>query len=129
MLFKMILDGASEEERPIARGFLRHIVAGFAIGLLFGGVLFGIMFLMLGKLELHVPVLFIAAVVVQFGPIGGLIGAGIHVTRITDRGKDEDEDDDEQPRGGTKEPAVSVPQAASAARRRPPKASPAPSLA
>lgn len=128
MLFKMILDGASEEERPIARGFLRHIVAGFAIGLLCGGLLFGLMFLMLGKLDLHVPPLFIAAIVVQFGPIGGLIGAGIHVTRITDRGKDEDEDDDE-PRGGTKEPVVKSEDAVPAARRRRPKASPVPSLA
>ena len=127
MLFKMILDGASDEERPIARGFLKHIVAGFAIGLACGGVLFGLMFLMLGKLDLHVPVLFIAAVVVQFGPIGGLIGAGIHVTRITDRGKDEDEDDDESG-GGTKAPAVTK-AAAPRIRQRAPKSSPVPSPA
>lgn len=99
MLFKMILDGASEEERPIARGFLKHIVAGFAIGLACGGILFSLMFLMLGKLELHVPLLFIAAVLLQFGPIGGLIGAGIHVTRIADREKDDDDEDDEPGRG------------------------------
>ncbi len=28
MLFKMILEGAKESERPIARGFLKHIVMG-----------------------------------------------------------------------------------------------------
>jgi hypothetical protein len=127
MLFKMILDSASEEERPIARGFLRHIIAGFAIGLVCGGLLFGLMFLMLGKLDLHVPLLFVAAVVVQFGPIGGLIGAGIHVTRITDRGKDDSEDDDE-PRGGTKAPVTSV-QAPGETRRRKPRSSPVPSPA
>lgn len=125
MLFKMILDGASEEERPIARGFLRHIIAGFAIGLACGGLLFGLMFLMLGKLDLHVPLLFVAAVVVQFGPIGGLIGAGIHVTRITDRGKDDDKDDDE-PRGGTKAPVTPVKTAATT-RMGKPKSSPVPS--
>jgi len=126
MLFKMILDSASEEERPIARGFLRHIIAGFAIGLACGGLLFGLMFLMLGKLDLHVPLLFVAAVVVQFGPIGGLIGAGIHVTRITDRGKDGEDDD--EPRGGTKAPVTPVKMSAAAEIRKT-KSSPLPSPA
>lgn len=128
MLFKMILDGASEEERPIARSFLRHIIAGFAIGLACGGILFGLMFLMLGKLDLHVPLLFIAAVVVQFGPIGGLIGAGIHVTRITDR-SDGSEDDDDEPHGGTKAPVTETDTTVATARRRPPRVSPVPSPA
>ena len=65
MLFKMILDGASEEERPIARGFLRHIIAGFTVGLICGGALFGAMFLTLGNLDLDMPVLFIAAVKIE----------------------------------------------------------------
>ena len=128
MLFKMILDGASEEERPIARGFLRHIVAGFTIGLICGGALFGAMFLMLGNLDLNMPILFIAAMLLQFGPIGGLIGAGIHVTRITDRSSDQDEDDDE-PRGGTKAPVTKAIQDSAVPQRRPPKASPLPSPA
>ena len=127
MLFKMILDGAGEEERPIARGFLRHIVAGFTIGLICGGAMFGALFLMLGNLDLNVPFLFIAAMLLQFGPIGGLIGAGIHVTRITDRGEKADQDDDE-PRGGTTAP-VAVGEATAPARRRSAKASPVPSPA
>ena len=124
MLFKMILDGASEEERPIARGFLRHIVAGFAVGLGFGAAMFGALFLMLGKLDLDMPFLFVAAVLLQFGPIGGLIGAGIHVTRITERAKD----DDDGPRGGTKTPAAGADPVAVSGRR-PPRSSPAPSPA
>ncbi|MEZ5947408.1 MAG: hypothetical protein R3C04_11265 [Hyphomonas sp.] len=35
-----------------------------------------LLFLMMGQLDLHVPVIFIAAMMLQFGPIGGLIGAG-----------------------------------------------------
>ena len=127
MLFKMILDSAGEDERHIARGFLRHIVAGFTIGLIFGGAMFGALFLTLGNLDMNIPILFILAMLLQFGPIGGLIGAGIHVTRITDRGEKPDEDEDE-PRGGTRAPVTKVAETAEP-RQRPPKASPVPSLA
>nr|WP_321361910.1 hypothetical protein [uncultured Hyphomonas sp.] len=128
MLFKMILDGASDDERHIAQGFLRHIIAGFAIGLIFGGTMFGALFLTLGKLDMNIPILFILAVLLQFGPIGGLIGAGVHVTRIADRG--EKADDDDEPRGGTKAPVVSSADTAPAGKRKKaPKASPVPSLA
>ena len=105
MLFKMILDGASDDERHIARGFLKHIVAGFSAGLAFGALMCGVLFIAMHKLDLHVPMIFIAAMMVQFGPIGGLIGAGIHVTRIADRSKPDDEDDDE-PKGGTRAPVT-----------------------
>ena len=128
MLFKMILDGASDDERHIARGFLRHIIAGFAIGLICGGAMFGALLLTLGNLDLNMPILFVLAILLQFGPIGGLIGAGIHVTRITDRG-DASGDEGDEPRGGVKEPVASIAEAASATRRRPPKASPVPSPA
>ncbi|MEZ5998368.1 MAG: hypothetical protein R3B98_06710 [Hyphomonas sp.] len=107
MLFKMILDGASEDERHIARGFLKHIVAGFAAGLLLAGIMIALMFLIMGKLDLHVPMIFIAAMLLQFGPIGGLIGAGIHVTRIADRSKPgAEDDDDDKPGGGTRAPVT-----------------------
>jgi len=128
MLFKMILDGASDDERHIAQGFLRHIIAGFAIGLIFGGAMFGALFLTLGKLDMNIPILFILAMLLQFGPIGGLIGAGVHVTRIADRGE-KPADDDEGPQGGTKAPAVTGTDPAHAGRRKTPKASPVPSLA
>lgn len=128
MLFKMILDNATEDERHIARGFLRHIVAGFTIGLIFGGGMFGALFLTLGKLDMNIPILFILAMLLQFGPIGGLIGAGIHVTRITDRGEKASEDDDEL-QGGTKAPVTLNTIEAAPARRNTPKASPVPSPA
>lgn len=128
MLFKMILDGASDDERHIAQGFLRHIIAGFAIGLIFGGTMFGALFLTLGNLDMNIPILFILAMLLQFGPIGGLIGAGVHVTRIADRGEKPD-DEDEGPRGGTKAPAVTAMDQAASSRRKTPKASPVPSLA
>lgn len=109
MLFKMILDGAKDEERPIARGFLKHVVAGFAGGLAFGGIVLAGLLLTFSKMDLHVPVIFLAAAMLQFGPIGGLVGVGIHLSRITDRSApdspDSDEDDD-GPRGGTKAPAT-----------------------
>ncbi|MCA8901744.1 MAG: hypothetical protein KDA53_10880 [Hyphomonas sp.] len=127
MLFKMILDAASDDERPIARGFLKHLIAGFGIGLLVGAVLILLMLFLLGNLDLHVPVVFIAAMLLQFGPIGGLVGVGIYVTRVTDRSKPGDDDDDE-PRGGTKAPVTSAPARLRPARQAP-KASPVPSPA
>ncbi|MEZ5954574.1 MAG: hypothetical protein R3C13_09755 [Hyphomonas sp.] len=127
MLFKMILDGASDDERHIARGFLKHIVAGFGAGLLFAGVMIALLFLMMGQLDLNVPVIFIAAMLLQFGPIGGLIGAGVYVTRIADRPKTRDEDDDDdKPGGGTRAP---VTQGAFKPVRLRPKAFPVPSRA
>lgn len=113
MLFKMILDGAKAEERSIARGFLKHIVAGFASGLALGSVLVAGIFLMFGHLELNVPFVFVAAMLLQFGPIGGLIGAGVYLSRITDRSRDDgsasgknDDDDEDRPGGGTKAPVT-----------------------
>lgn len=113
MLFKMILEGAKAEERSIARGFLKHIVAGFASGLALGSVLVAGIFLMFGHLELNVPFVFVAAMLLQFGPIGGLIGAGVYLSRITDRSRDDgsasgknDDNDDDRPGGGTKAPVT-----------------------
>ena len=114
MLFKMILDGAKAEERSIARGFLKHIVAGFASGLGLGTLLVAGIFLMFGHLELNVPFVFVAAMLLQFGPIGGLIGAGVYLTRITDRsdgaktGSSQDDDDEDRPGGGTKAPVTAA---------------------
>lgn len=102
MLFKMILDSSGDEERPIVRGFLKHLIAGFGCGLLFGAVGLFILLLALGNLNLDVPILFIAAMMLQFGPIGGLVGVGVYLSRITDRSRDDDEDNDDGPSGGRK---------------------------
>ncbi len=103
MLFKMILDGAKESERPIARGFLKHILMGIGGGLAFGSVVLVGLFVIFAHLDLHVPVIFLAAAMLQFGPIGGLVGAGIHLSRIAERAPPADDDEpDEGPGGGTK---------------------------
>ncbi len=86
--------------------------------------MFGALFLTLGNLDMNIPILFILAMLLQFGPIGGLIGAGVHVTRIADRGEKASEDDDE-PRGGTRAPVTKV----AAPRQKASTASPVPSPA
>lgn len=103
MLFKMILDGAKESERPIARGFLKHIVMGIGAGFAFGSFVLVGLFVVFANLDLHVPVIFLAAAMLQFGPIGGLVGAGIHLSRIAERAAPPDDDEDEEgPGGGTR---------------------------
>ena len=132
MLFKMILDGAKAEERSIARGFLKHIVAGFACGLTLGTALVAGIFLIFSHLELNVPFVFVAAMLLQFGPIGGLIGAGVYLSRITDRSQEKaeasqgDDDDEDRPGGGTKAP---VTPAKAAPSPRAPRSSPLPAPA
>lgn len=106
MLFKMILDGAKADERPIARGFLKHLVVGIGAGLALGGVVLIGLFAVFAKLELDVPLIFLAAAMLQFAPIGGLIGVGIHLSRITDRSAAEEDTDDEGPGGGTRAPVT-----------------------
>ena len=111
MLFKMILDGSGEDERPIVRGFLKYLIAGFSVGLLVGAVGLFMVIAAFGNLKLDMPLLFIAAMMLQFGPIGGLVGVGIYLSRITERSRTDDEDDG---RGGPKvrvETAVSARQA------------------
>lgn len=101
-MFKMILDGARNHERFIARGFLKHIVVGFAVGLAFGSAVLIGLFIIFDRLDLHVPIIFMGAALLQFGPIGGLIGAGVHLSRIAEHAAPADEDeDDEGPGRGT----------------------------
>ncbi len=104
MLFKMILDSAQDDERTIARGFLKHLVAGVGAGLALGGTVLIGLFVVFSKLDLHVPVIYLEAAMLQFAPIGGLIGIGIHLSRITDRSETDKDDEDEGPGGGTKAP-------------------------
>ena len=101
MLFKMILDSSGDEERPIVRGFLKHLIAGFAGGLMVGAVGLFLVLVAFGNMKLDIPVVFIAAMMLQFGPIGGLVGVGIYLSRITERSHDDDDEDD-GPGGGTK---------------------------
>lgn len=101
-MLKMILDGAKDHERSIARGFLKHIVVGLAVGLAFGSLVLIGLFIIFARLDLHVPLVFMGAALLQFAPIGGLIGAGVHLSRIAERAAPVDEDeDDEGPGRGT----------------------------
>ena len=99
MLFKMLLDASSEEERPIIRGLLKHILIGFSAGFLFGALMLALMIMSFRNLDLGMPVLWIGAMMLQTAPIGGLIGAGVYLSRITER-----DSDDENQSGGTKAP-------------------------
>jgi len=126
MLFKMILDGAKDEERSIARGFLKHIVAGTAAGLAFGNLVLVCLFVIFARLELQVPLIFMVAALLQFGPIGGLIGAAIHLSRIAERTAPAgDDEDDHGSGGGTKSAVAHAPDLS----KRPPGFSAAPSPA
>lgn len=85
MLFKMILDAAGEEERPLVRGFLRHLLAGFAGGLAFGALGLVVILALLGRFEISIPWVFFLAMMLQMGTIGGLVGVGVYMSRKTDR--------------------------------------------
>jgi len=100
MLFRMMLNSAKDEERPIVRGFLKHIVSGLAAGLAFGSLVLAVLFVIFAKLDLQVPLIFIAAALLQFGPIGGLIGAGVYLSRIAERAAPTVHDEDDQGPGG-----------------------------
>lgn len=97
MLFKMMLEASGTEEKPIVRGFLRHLVLGFAIGVGTGAILLAFLLLTLHDMDIGMPAIWAFAMMLQCGPVGGLIGVGIYISRITDR--DEDGDDDRGPGG------------------------------
>jgi hypothetical protein len=102
MLFRMILDGSGEAERPIVRGLLKHLIIGFGCGLLVGAVGLFLVLQALGNMRLDMPIIFVAAMMLQFGPVGGLVGVGVYLSRITDRSRGDEDDNDEGPRGGRK---------------------------
>lgn len=109
MLFKMILDNSGDAERPIVRGFLKHLIAGFAAGLLVGAVGLFLVLVALGNLKLDIPVIFLAAMLLQFGPIGGLVGVGIYLSRITERSCEDDDDENDGGPGGGRKVRVETP--------------------
>ncbi len=84
VLFRMILDAAKAEERAIPRGLLRFLVAGFAAGLGFGSLVLILILTLCAGSDLKVPPLFLAAAMLQFGPIGGLVGTAVYVARLAE---------------------------------------------
>ena len=82
------------EDKKISRGFWRYVLIGYAIGMAIGAVIFVILLFTMSKMELQIPIIFIIAALAQIGTGGGLVGAGIYISRITDRGDDDSGDDD-----------------------------------
>ena len=98
MLFKMMMDASSHEEKPVVRGFLKHLIFGFSVGVAVGTIMLMCLLLSLKNMDLGMPWIWALAMILQCGPIGGLIGIGVYVSRITTR--DEDDEDDQGGPGG-----------------------------
>jgi len=107
MVFKMIMDASSEEEKPVVRGFLKHLVLGFAAGVAVGSALFILLLMSLRGMDLDMPLLWIFAMMLQCGPVGGLVGIGIYLSKVTERDSDKDDDEDSGPGGNAAEPTRS----------------------
>ena len=89
------------EDIKISRGFWRYVIIGYAIGMAIGATIFVFVLLAMQKMELQIPIIFVVAALAQIGTGGGLVGAGIYVSKTIDR--DDDDDDDDEPGGGRKE--------------------------
>ncbi|MEL6324458.1 MAG: hypothetical protein AAFQ84_09555 [Pseudomonadota bacterium] len=85
MLIKMMLDHAHEGERPIVRGLLRHIIVGFGSGFGLGAAGYALILFAMRNNSIEIPFLFVVAACLQLAAIGGLIGAGVFMSRITQR--------------------------------------------
>lgn len=105
MIFKMMMEASSEDEKPVVRGFLKHLILGFAGGVAVGSILLGGMLLSLQNMDLDMPLLWIFAMMLQCGPVGGLIGVGVYLSKVTTRDSDKDDDDEAGPGGNAPEEA------------------------
>ncbi len=105
MIFKMMMEASSEDEKPVVRGFLKHLILGFAGGVAVGSILLGGMLLSLQNMDLDMPLLWIFAMMLQCGPVGGLIGVGVYLSKVTTRDSDKDDDDEAGPGGNAPEKA------------------------
>ena len=90
------------EDRRISRGFWRYVLVGYAIGLFIGAIIFVILLMTMSKMELGIPWIFVIAALAQIGTGGGLVGAGIYVSKMIDR---DDDDEPPSPGGGRREAA------------------------
>ncbi len=85
MIFRMLLDGAGLEERPLVRRFLRHLLGGAGIGLLLGACGYFAILISMDSQSIEIPLLFGLAMLLQAAAVGGLVGSGVFMSRITDR--------------------------------------------
>ncbi len=107
MLFKMLLETKCPEERAMVRGFIRHGVAGFAVGFCVGAVMYVMILMAMAGSSIEIPILFAIAMLVQAGALGAFVGLGIYMSRVTDRDSDDDDDsDDDGDSGGTRAPVT-----------------------
>lgn len=85
MIIKMMLDAAVPEEKPLVRSFVKHLIGGFGSGVAVGAFGLALVLFLIGHKEMGIPPLFYLAMMLQMGAMGGLVGAGIFMSRITDR--------------------------------------------
>jgi len=102
MIFKMLLDSAIPEERPMVRSFVKHLLGGFGTGVAIGAFGLTLVLFLIGHKEMGIPPLFYLAMMLQMGAMGGLVGAGIFMSRVTDRsgGQDDKPLEDDTPMAG-----------------------------
>jgi len=94
MIFSMMLNNKSEHERAMIRRFIRHVLVGFAAGFILGAVGYILILLALAGTAIEIPILFAFAMLYQMGALGGLVGLGVYMSRIAERGKADHGDPD-----------------------------------
>lgn len=102
MIIKMMLDAAVPEEKPLVRSFVKHLLGGFGTGVAVGAFGLALVLFLIGHKEMGIPPLFYLAMMLQMGAMGGLVGAGVFMSRITDRSGDNEDKplEDDQPLTG-----------------------------
>lgn len=93
-----------KRERRVIRRFMRHIVVGYAVGVLLGVLAYGLFLLTRGNLTIDIPIIYAFAILYTAGMGGGFAGSVIFMLKIKDTKEEEDDnDDDDKPGGGTPE--------------------------
>ncbi len=93
-----------KRERRVIRRFMRHIVVGYAVGILLGVLAYGLFLLTRGNLTIDIPIIYAFAILYTAGMGGGFAGSVIFMVKIKDTKEEDDNDDDDKPGGGTPEP-------------------------
>ena len=106
MLFSMMMKQKSPEQREIVRGFVRHLLLGFGGGFGVGAVLYALILMMMSGNSIEIPILFAVAMLCQAGALGGLVGMGVYMSKVTEREPDPETDNDDE---GGKPETVTTP--------------------
>ncbi|MEO0983847.1 MAG: hypothetical protein AAFX03_14480 [Pseudomonadota bacterium] len=73
------------DERALKRGFWRHLLAGYAVGVAIAAIGVAIILFSLRGQDMNISWIYILAAFVNLGTIGGFVGVMVFVTRETDR--------------------------------------------